>query len=77
MSKAWDIRAYTYNADMHCVRCAEQRFSAETLRKDTARDNEGNSAHPVFASDEAPPCGEYCGTCGDVLAEPYGNGEPW
>jgi len=61
----WEIVAYAYDAAVHCVGCAEERFGAEALATDTAEDREGNPVHPIFAGDEE----EHgpCDTCGDAL----------
>jgi len=32
--------------------------------------SEGNPVHPLFASDEYSPNGEYCDDCDDVIVEP-------
>lgn len=72
MAKAWDIRAWTYEADIHCNDCAEKRFGYIALHQEPyAQDSEGNEVHPVFESDEAPAEGEVCGTCGEVISESY------
>lgn len=54
MTKAWEIIAYQYEADEHCVQCAEERFGQEPDKswvREDAVDNEGNEVHPIFASD--------------------------
>jgi hypothetical protein len=55
--KAWDIRAYTYHANVYCLECGESLPEV---------DPEGNDRHPVFESDEVP---SYwaCGTCGEYI----------
>ena len=89
---AWSIDAYTYEADTHCVACTLARWQAGrfSLQSDhpdgtdtdehgvpyAAQDNEGNSVHPVFATDEGAVddsgrnLGMACGTCGGVIREP-------
>jgi hypothetical protein len=67
MAQDWDRRGYTYAAAVHCVACAAPQV-ADTLG-DTGRDSD--EPHPIFESEEAPPQGEYCGTCGDTISDPY------
>lgn len=62
MTKAWDIVAYQYEADFHCVPCATARWG-EHLADENTRDEEGNPIHPVFETDEVNLCGESCGDC--------------
>lgn len=50
--KAWDIIAYTADADIYCPECAERLYPG---CEGTADDHEGNEVHPVFASDEIEP----------------------
>lgn len=72
MPKAWDIRAWTYDADIHCCDCAEERFGVQGLAPESdAVDQGGDTPKPVFESDEAPEWGESCGTCGAVLSKPW------
>ena len=69
--KAWDILGYTYDADVHCEKCAEKRFGKRLFDdKHPPEDSEGNEVHPIFASDEMDPAGEVCCDCGDVVVEP-------
>jgi hypothetical protein len=72
--KAWDIVAWTYDADMHCPTCAERRFGAAKLADDELPpiDSEGNEIQPVFSSDEPGDCGDYCGDCLELIREAYG-----
>jgi hypothetical protein len=65
----WEVQAYTYEAGVHCVPCAESRFGAEL--SSTALDSEGNAPYPVFASDDFCPCGEWCLSCGAAISEAY------
>jgi hypothetical protein len=56
LMKAWKVVAYTYEADVHCVECAGDRFfvikhgMVEDDRADLPEDSEGNTVQPVFAS---------------------------
>lgn len=61
---ATDIIGYSYEADHHCVECAQVRFGSPV--PDDAEDEEGNPVHPIFAGDEfeEPP---VCGDCGEAL----------
>lgn len=66
--KAWDIIGYAYEADTHCVSCAEERFGDLEKADDEGRevlDDEGNEVRPIFASDMEDE--EYCGDCGELL----------
>jgi hypothetical protein len=69
LMKAWEVKAYTYEAGTHCVPCAKSRFGDELETE--ALDNEGNPPFPIFASDDFCPCGEWCLSCGVLIAEPY------
>jgi hypothetical protein len=65
------IIGYAYDADLHCVACATDRFKTFLNDPDT-QDSEGNPVHPAFADegwdiDSGMP--EYCGDCGEQLAE--------
>ncbi len=64
---------YTYEADVHCPRCAEARHgrSARGFIGEDAHDGEGNPVGAVAPWDETHPHGEHCGTCHDEIAEPY------
>jgi len=55
--KAWDIRAYTYHADIYCVGCGEGLPEV---------DPEGNDKHAVFESDEIMET-DMCGECGEFI----------
>lgn len=75
--KAWEIIAWTYDADIHCLACARERFGAALDNGSDSDhpgpvplDSESNEIHPVFASDETDPAGEYCGDCGAEISEP-------
>jgi hypothetical protein len=70
--KAWTVIGWTYEADTHCCECARERFGDAIDNDDSPpEDNEGNEVHPMFASDEADPSGEYCGDCGEEISEPW------
>lgn len=56
------IIGWTYEADYHCNDCAKLRFGFENLDNDTAIDNEGNKAHPIFSIDEIDE-NTVCGDC--------------
>jgi len=67
-----DIRAWTFEAAIHCVPCTRARFGKGVTDypwPDTmAVDSEGNQPHPVFVSDECPEdYTEVCGTCNEVI----------
>lgn len=62
-----DPVAYTYNADVHCPGCAAA--AGMDLDDDRCVDSEGNPVHAIFAWDETPPEGLYCGDCrGEIVA---------
>lgn len=70
--KAWTIIAWTFDADIHCCACTRKRFGPDVETADPApEDSEANEIHPIFASDETDPSGEYCGDCGVEVAEPW------
>jgi hypothetical protein len=62
--------AYTYEADVHCPACARARFGKALDDPDT-EDNEANPVGAMFECDEHDPAGEYCGDCGEEVAEPW------
>ena len=70
--------AYTYEADHHCERCAEQRFGRDEHGDITGTDAEGNEVGALFSTDEwyanelyegAAKATLGCGTCGEVIEE--------
>ena len=59
--------AVIYEADFHCVSCAEQRFGQALYESGrfgakVAEDSEGNQPSPIFSWEIEEP--EHCGTCG-------------
>jgi hypothetical protein len=75
MTRGTDIRAWTYEADIHCPACARARFGSQVTDApwpdQTTTDSEGNPPHPVFETDERPDIGECCGTCGTEISPAY------
>ena len=60
------IVAYTYEADIHCVNCPQQRFGDDVHDDvNTPVDREGNPVHPVFITDEITI--NHCNACSDEL----------
>ena len=66
--------AATYEADIHCIACAEQRFGQALyesghLGAKIAEDSEGNQPGLIYSWDyEQPEEGpNHCGTCGDEI----------
>ena len=71
------ITAYTYNAALHCPRCAFRYFRVDPAKvppgadaMEGARDREGNAPWPLFSTDAN--ADGYCDTCGMA----YGDAEP-
>lgn len=64
---AFDILAWTADADMYCPGCAADLYPG--LDEGTARDAEGNEPHPVFADQEDEITGDCCGSCHEPLVE--------
>ncbi len=62
------VIGYTYEADYHCVDCTENRFGQDDLGYAFTVDNEDNSIHPVFSTDEIQ---EYsaCAECSVLIGE--------
>ncbi len=63
------ILGYDYEADHHCVDCAEDRFPLEEQGRwidEDAVDAEGNPVHPIFSTDEVGE-DEVCGDCGAAI----------
>jgi len=74
MSDSSEIVAWTYDAAMHCLTCAENHFGVAALADDQnpPKDSEGNEAHPVFASDdESGWYGETCADCERRIPDGY------
>lgn len=74
------ITCYTYEADYHCIDCAEERFPMLTeLHNNRATDSEGNPIGVVFSTDSDFNNGSLfggveCGTCFDEIIESESNG---
>lgn len=75
-----DPIAYTYEADVHCVPCALDRFGREPGRtwvREDARDAEGNSVGVIATwdawcdPDETGQVSLICGTCGWPITSHY------
>ncbi len=62
--------AVYYEADAHCVSCAEARFGQRLYNREPPTDNEGEKVSFAYSWDEFPETGENCGDCGRVIAEP-------
>jgi hypothetical protein len=58
------VIGYTYEADVHCIHCALERFGSKLDRN--AIDSEGNAPHPIFDTDEWSES-ERCGDCEEEL----------
>ena len=61
--KCFEVIGYTYEADVHCIECAKNRFgtSDPTNPYLNITDNEGNSVYPIFLDsewDSHPVCGD-------------------
>ena len=67
------VIAYTYDADVHCVSCAKERFKTGGCTSSTddnaiphnALDSDGYEIDIVFGTDERE--FTHCGSCGDEL----------
>ena len=46
------VRAYTYEASVHCTTCALQRFTQAQLDNPDTEDREGNPIGAIFDWDE-------------------------
>lgn len=78
------IVAYAFGADHWCEGCAREAFTLGSLRAPEGADgrldengipedlidSEGNPLHPVFAHEESPEEGLFCGGCRDCIVEP-------
>ena len=61
-----------YEADLHCIAHAEERFGAALYSREGATDNEGNLVSLLFSySHEGSPEGDYCGDCGSEITAPH------
>ena len=67
------IIAYTWDANIYCIRCTRERFPNDGTELDEhgvpvdACDDEGNPIHPKFSTDEVL-ANIYCDRCKDELA---------
>ena len=75
---SYDPIAYTYEADVHCVDCAIDRFGRDEHGEVTGVDSEGNEVNIISPSDEwyaneifqgEDRATLTCGTCGEVIEE--------
>ena len=77
-----NIKAYTYEADYHCIDCTKKRFPYMNYNLDPhprecdinglhehQADNEGNRVHPVFdtGDTENPIQHMVCGDCHEII----------
>jgi hypothetical protein len=75
-----NIKAYQYEADIHCIDCTHKRFAYKhddgcIYLDDDQLDNEGNEVHPVFDTDEWYDYGDtenpiqhmVCGDCHKII----------
>jgi hypothetical protein len=68
LRKTYEIVGWTYEADLHCNECAEERFGPPERVSGSGRelhgvDNEGNEIHPIFLDqleefETTPVCGD-------------------
>jgi hypothetical protein len=69
-NKYSEVRAYSYDAALHCPDCAYDRFGDGYNEADTV-DSEGNSLGVVFDTDEigtdSEDGKEYCDDCHEEL----------
>lgn len=69
-----EIIGFAYEADLHCVDCAMDRFGSDItvdIANGWPKDNDGNGIHPIFYREEHDPAGEYCGDCKAEISPPY------
>ena len=62
LRKSYEVVAYTYEADKHCLACASRAFGSGEIH---ASDSEGNPVNPVFL-DQAEGDTFPCGTCHEI-----------
>lgn len=61
MANATDVVGYSYDAALHCVKCAEDRFApGPDDSPSDYTDREGNEVHPIF---NGPDAAEECRCC--------------
>lgn len=70
---ACDVIGYAYDADVHCVDCATEKFG-DALDAEDTEDSEGNPLHPIFASEEGPEHGSRCGDCSEEIIPAWCDG---
>lgn len=64
--KTYEVVGYTYEADYHCLTCAEKRFGQSVYNLDfEAEDHEGNPVHPIFLGSLEGD--EHCGDCLEAI----------
>ena len=59
--------AHVYEAAIHCLGCAWERFGEDEGGFIAGTDREGNEVGALFSWNEGW-CGESCGTCGGPLS---------
>lgn len=65
--KSFEVVGQQYDADAHCLNCAESIYGPEVYEIDfQAEDREGNPVHPIFLGDEGI---DFCGDCGANLRD--------
>ena len=64
LRKSYEVVAYTYDADEHCLDCTAKRFGFG-FSEVHAFDTEGNPVHPVFL-DQTVGDTFHCGTCREI-----------
>ena len=68
--KAFEIVAYTYEADYHCPSCAHKRFGAALVDEEKPPvDSEGNEVKPLFVSEVEETI--HCGDCLQLVYDPF------
>lgn len=61
------IIGYVYEADLHCLDCAHDRFGAQSLADGSAVDTEDNPVSPIWDYDEISGEAPHCGDCFNTL----------
>lgn len=62
------IVAWTFDADYHCIACAEQRYPQLAIFNAVVLDREGNECHPVFSWEEGWE-DSGCGDCHEYIKD--------
>jgi hypothetical protein len=59
--KTYELVGYVYDADLHCVLCATERFGEALTSRRLPEDSEGNTVYPLILEEVTE--GDVCRDC--------------